>query len=138
MATYRKILKDREGNTIIPFTNENKVYSENEIDTGNVWIDGKHIYRRVWVGTITNSAGGRTNQTLWASSPIDKLINTGGWLRYGDNGINTFPHAEVESGNTFFWLYVQNSSKNLTLAVHAAGAYTNRPYQVWVEYTKSS
>lgn len=27
---------------------KNLVYSQNEIDTGKIWIDGKKIYRKVW------------------------------------------------------------------------------------------
>lgn len=133
MATYRKLLKDRQGNTIIPVY---KDYYTTEEQVIGRWIDGKPLYRRVFTGTISNSASARATAILWTNSPIEKLVNVGGWIRYGDSGINAFPLAE--GGGEYRLVYVQTGSNNLTMAVLAMSSYTDRPYEVWIEYTKTT
>lgn len=54
MATYKKLLKDKDGNSIIPVT-ERDVYSTTEQIVGQ-WIDGKPIYRKtIDVGALPNN-----------------------------------------------------------------------------------
>lgn len=134
MATYKKLLKDKDGNSIIPVT-ERDVYSTTEQVIGQ-WIDGKPIYRRVFTGTITNSANVRVQVSLWNNSPINKIVSIGGWMRYSTAGVNAFPQSE--GGGEYRIAYVQSDSHNLMLAVLSASAYGNRPYEIWVEYTKST
>lgn len=56
MATYRKLLKNRAGDTIIPVVDAMGDYSTSEIDTGYKWIDGKTIYKKtVDCGTLPNA-----------------------------------------------------------------------------------
>ena len=45
MATYRKLLKNKAGDTIIPITDRD-IYSTSETIVGT-WINGKPIYRKV-------------------------------------------------------------------------------------------
>lgn len=134
MTTYKKLLKDKDGNSIIPVTDRD-VYTTAEQVVGQ-WTDGKPIYRRVFSGTITNTANTRANATLWSGSPINKVISTGGWIRYSTAGITCIPHGE--GAGEYRFIYVQDGTNNLNLAVLSASAYTNRPYEVWVEYTKST
>lgn len=46
MATYKRQLKDKDGNIIIPATGVTGDYSTTEQDTGYTWIDGRHIYKK--------------------------------------------------------------------------------------------
>lgn len=134
MATYKKLLKDKDGNSIIPVT-ERDVYSTTEQVMGQ-WTDGKPIYRRVFSGAITNTANARATITLWSGSPIKKIISVGGWIRYSAAGVNAFPLAE--GAGEYRFTYVQDGTNNLNLAVFSATAYTGRPYEIWIEYTKTT
>lgn len=113
---------------------DTNAYSTSEMLTGKTWIDGKPIYRRVFTGTANNAANSRTNVELWVSSPIEAIVDAGGWCGYSTNGKN---HALMsESNSDWRGVYVQNASGNLVYAIQATSAQNNRPYQVWVEYTK--
>lgn len=46
MATYKRQLKDKDGNIIIPATGVTGDYSTTEQDTGYTWVDGRHIYKK--------------------------------------------------------------------------------------------
>ena len=46
MATYRKLLKNRNGDIIIPVVDTIGDYSTSEVDTGHTWIDGRKIYKK--------------------------------------------------------------------------------------------
>jgi hypothetical protein len=134
MATYKRLLTTKAGDTIIPVT-ERDVYSTTEQVVGE-WIDGKTIYRRVFTGTIANEANVRNAVVLWQASPIAQLVGIGGWIRYGVNGINT---AMFTAGTAEYRLvYVQTGSNNLSYAILSASASNNRPYEIWVEYTKNT
>lgn len=112
-------------------------YSTSEINTGAKWIDGKPIYRRAFTGTITNTAGTRATTTLWSSSTIDTLVDTGGEISYGEDGKASIPQGQGTEG--YRYVYLQTGTHDLLLAVlYSNESYTNRPYKVWVEYTKNS
>lgn len=69
MATYKKQLKDQNGDNIIPALGTATVtstnidwstvsdvnYSTNEMKTGGTWIDGKPIYKKTFVVSIPSS-----------------------------------------------------------------------------------
>jgi hypothetical protein len=46
MVAFRKLLKDKRGNTIIPVLGSLGDYSTSETDTGCRWIDGRKIYKK--------------------------------------------------------------------------------------------
>lgn len=68
MATYKKQLKDQNGDNIIPalgtatvtgtnidWTTTAQSYSTAEMDTGATWIDGKPIYKKTFAVSIPSS-----------------------------------------------------------------------------------
>lgn len=56
MATYRKLLKNRAGDTIIPVTDLMEDYSLNEVNTGKKWIDGTVVYKKtIDLGSLPNN-----------------------------------------------------------------------------------
>lgn len=109
-------------------------YSTTEQAVGT-WIDNKTIYRKVYTGTW--SASGNTSVTIITDSSIDNIIATGGW--FDDNS------AKIAFGQRH-WLsnagpdatsYAMVTSNGLVIRlVNGNGVLTDRPYQIWVEYTK--
>lgn len=108
-----------------------KNYSLDEQDTGRKWIDGKPIYRRVFVGSITIAKSTRYLSTV-ISSGIDKIINQGGWFTFS-NYTNSLPGDELR--NCYF--RVNKLYGSLTIvALDTNEALTDAPYEMYCEYTK--
>ena len=89
MATYKKLLKNRAGDTIIPVTDAD-IYSTTEKKVG-VWIDGKPIYRKTLTLNFSSvpAAGLTWNHGISNFSEMvgsDTVFNLG-WDRtfYGDS-----------------------------------------------------
>ena len=58
---------------------KNLVYSQNEIDTGKIWIDGKKIYRKVvHYGEIIQN----TLATIATLNEVDNMISIDGFKIY--------------------------------------------------------
>ena len=77
MATYKKQLKDQNGDNIIPalgtatvtgtnidWTTTAQSYSTTEVDTGATWIDGKPIYKKTFSFTLANSGPTTVNHGI--------------------------------------------------------------------------
>lgn len=59
MATYKKLLKNRAGDTIIPVTDVISDYSDAEVNTGCTWRDGRQIYKKtIKINSLPNNASG--------------------------------------------------------------------------------
>lgn len=105
-------------------------YSTNETVCG-IWDDGydtKPIYRKVFTGTITSTREEIDISSLYVDIPIKV------WAL---NNYNTSYNSWVSSGfwadaNSYFNAYVTNN----TLVMTTAG-FTNHPYIIIFEYTKS-
>ena len=117
-------------------------YSTTEQQTGEKWIDGKPIYRRVFTGNIVAAANALQATTL-ISSGIQNLVKSGGWLQLGsDSKIllgtttaqNTFPQIETISS---IYLTGAGALALQSASILARAGTTNNAYQIWVEYTKS-
>ena len=62
---------------------KNLVYSQNEIDTGKIWIDGKKIYRKVvHYGEIIQSK----SVTIITLNEVDNIISIDGFKIYNVAG----------------------------------------------------
>ena len=109
-------------------------YSTTEQAIGT-WIDGKTIYRKVYTGTW--SATGNVSVTVVTDSSVDKIIATGGW--FDDNAAKTAfgqRHWMSNAGpdSTSFAMVTANGL--VVRLVNGGGTLTDRPYEIWVEYTK--
>jgi len=93
----------------------NMGFSEDEIDTGRKWIDGKTIYRQVFSGNITDVI----------KSGVDSVIACGGYVVYND------VKYSVPGDGT---VYVENGNVALNLG-DQDGIDT---YTIWLEFTKVS
>lgn len=62
-------------------------YSESELETGDVWIDGKPIYRQIFSGTVTPSSDGGTANgkagSIGTIQNVDTAINIYGVVLRG-------------------------------------------------------
>lgn len=134
MAVYKKLLKNRKGDTIIPVTDLDATYSTAEVDTGKLWIDGKKIYRRCFSGTYSVT-GGSVFDTAIMNGVVETIISWGGSMEYG-GGINAIPFGEG-SGN-YCILFKRDSSGDVILRRYSSDTRTNCKYSLWVEYTKPS
>ena len=112
-------------------------YSEQEVATGETWIDGKPIYRRAFTGAITSAADAAS--FLLLADGFDSVVRSGGWLRARPDG------AKVSLGHYLLGdlivsstVGVQASSNKLFLQSRSNYERTggNSDYQIWVEYTK--
>lgn len=101
-------------------------YSTAEIDTGKVWIDGKPIYRRVWISDVTTGATGVIETLATGLTPIRiqgtfrNLVNQ--WLPF--NLDTTSATVAVD----------YNDSTGALTRFH--NAYTITGYRLIMEYTK--
>jgi len=142
MAVYKKLLKNRKGDTIIPVTDLAENYSLDEVNTGKKWVDGKPIYRKCYTGTINITANTRVNKDLETNSDIENIINVGGYMGYSSGtpkGRNTVPSAECNNSGVmtnFITVYVVAADNTLRLTRFSNVDRGSQPYAVWVEYTK--
>lgn len=146
MATYRKLLKNRKGDTIIPVVDVIGDYSTSEVNTGYTWVDGKPIYKRVFAATFTTPAVGTRLTIDLIDSNIDNVIRACGNYSPNNSSITTGEHYVFGGGslgsNVDAEISVRtNSNKKLQLLINNyATVYVGRTgsYSVSVEYTKTS
>lgn len=135
MATYRKILKNRAGDIIIPVTDAD-TYSTTEQKVG-VWIDGKPIYRRVL--TLPGIAAG-TEYTIdigILSSNISNFWVKNGSVRISGTGILPILFYNRQFADRYStWAYVSLRATNATVYFKCDSAITGG--NIIIEYTKTT
>jgi hypothetical protein len=135
MATYKKLLKNRAGDTIIPVTDAD-TYSTTEKKVG-VWIDGKPIYRRVL--TLPGITGG-TEYTIdigVLSSNISNFWVKNGSVRISGTGILPILFYNRQYADRYStWAYVSLNATNAT--VHFKCDSTITGGNIIIEYTKTT
>ena len=112
--------------------NEN-VYSSDEIDTGKVWINGKHIYRKVvnsTVGNIQTDLNALNADTV-VSFYGQALSNYGNWF--------TIPYNSglISGGNVYAIDCIQSNLAHRNFQI-TFGEYYNAENGAYIviEYTK--
>ena len=111
------------------------VYSSEEVDTGNTWIDGKKIYRKV-VKT-SNFAMNATNTELELTEiqNLDSIVCSYG-NAHSVGGNNFIPFAMVEPTSTMI-LSVYSIANKVFLKKYRNTGESNFDYAtVIIEYTK--
>lgn len=142
METYRKLLKNRNGDIIIPVT-DSEVYSSTERKVG-VWYDNKTMFRKVFTGTFTTPTVGTRLTTNLISSGIDNVIDVVGYwspnnssqtsgehYAYGTAALGAQPDSEIGVR--------VNSNKLQLLVENYAASYAGGTgsYRLAITYTKS-
>ena len=117
--------------TTVP-TNWEKVndYSTEEVKTGETWIDGKPIYRKVVTGTI-NATG--NNQVILTGN-IDSLIDYSGYISDPAENLKLIigKSTYIDGGSSRI-IQISNS-----LYMGYANNYHNLGFYAVVEYTKTT
>ena len=135
MATYRKLLKNRAGDTIIPVVDWLEDYSTSEVDTGRLWVDGKHIYKKsVSIGSMPNNTQVSKAHGI---SNFSQLIKAE--LRWKDTADNRwYYNARWDNTTTYVILDGVNAT---SVVISGKGTNwstrTNNGYAT-IYYTKSS
>lgn len=96
-------------------------YSTEEVNTGQKWIDGKDIYRKVYTGTLPTFSAGDTVDLLQVTG-ADSIISVHTMLGSTTLAYDRFNHL-ITSNKT-----IQLRSVTVT--------YSENPYFSVVEYTK--
>lgn len=116
---------DYDGDTVPDGWEEIPDYSEEEIDTGEKWIDGKSIYQKVISFTVPDTAN--TDFVIGTISQISQFISVTGVLSA------RFPLPFV--WNTLYFGISTNESKQLNGRTNWDEALNKKGYLI-VKYTK--
>ncbi len=116
----------------VDFSAGYKKYSEDEVDTGNVWLDGKPIYRAcVSTKTSLSNAIG-TVATL--PSAVQTPISLNAFVKFpGDGGWRSVPTSYHGSLNWSVLVYIAGNEVNMGFGSAWAG---EKQAVVIAEYTK--
>ena len=104
------------------------IYSTDEVDTGNKWIDGKSIYRRTFIGNTPSS----NDSVIFTVTNMDTLIDMYGVLVHTD-GVSVPLNTSYSSSDSNA-IYI-NANGEPKFYVNGNMVYNN-PYKITVEYTK--
>lgn len=108
-------------------------YSTSEVNTGQKWIDGKDVYRKVF----STSSAGSSGFTIGTISNLAEVISQIGVFERSNNWYSLDGRTESPSYNNYYCKSNISSSGDVTIAYDG---YSNSEFQritVIVEYTKS-
>lgn len=130
MATYRKLLKNRDGDIIIPVVDVMGDYSTSEVDTGYHWIDGKPIYKKtISIGALPNNT---TKNVAHEITSLDKIIK---WEGASTNASNNQVILLPSPANALFTIVVNNTN----IVIMTTSDRSNYSYSyITLYYTKTS
>jgi hypothetical protein len=108
------------------------VYSRKEKETKNIWIDGKKIYRKTFIGE-TNISDPMESIELLAS--VDTIINSYGELYFDETMVFNIP-ASIPLPQGIVYFGVLKSNNKLCLYKHSLSPIDYVKYSITIEYTK--
>lgn len=109
-----------------------QTYSTSEVKTGDVWIDGKPIYRKTYYDTTVRT-GNTGNFVLMALPDLDNIVSTEGSVAVSNGAFISLPYST--SSTTYVDLYT-NTSKELALTYAFSGGLTRITATAY--YTKTT
>lgn len=112
------------------------VYSTSETLTGDTWIDGKPIYRRVI--SFTGSGEEEEHITLAPfSEPWSFVVRFYGGLVNSNDTYYTLPSTSVSSVNGQWYIYIDTISTTPEIHIRCGSSrFIDGPAVLIVEYTK--
>lgn len=105
-------------------------YSTQEIKTGEYWIDGKPIYKKVFNFTVSD-----TDENLIPHN-IQNVSNI--WLGNKSHILSETNHIPVNyyrDSGIFVWTLVNDTNIRIKIGVNG---WTNKPICITLEYTKTT
>lgn len=108
------------------------VYSQNEIDTGKIWIDGKKIYRKVIdCGALPNNSIKKIPSNIVNIEEVINLIVTASSEQ--DNLVLSLPFCNINGD--IVTAYKQNN--DIVLSSNLDVSYYEKSFAI-LEYTKTT
>ena len=102
-------------------------YSTEEQWTGEYWIDGKKIYRKI----IIDPSPSKTQHTIPINTTIDTLVDLRGIVLLNSGSTVPIPYHQ---GADYFTLFLVNGNEGVSVL----GTYTPLSIVVFSEYTKAT
>ena len=114
---------------------EFNLYSTEETLTGETWIDGKPIYRKV---INTNSPSQTLTQQIVGTlgSGLNELISLKGMIDIGEYGIVPIPQTFDSENINNLWL--EGYSSGNIICIVSVTNYTNTNLKIIAKYTKTT
>jgi len=114
------------------------IYKTTEVDTGDKWIDGKPIYRKVVdIGNI--STGGAYVNTMHGISDLDTVIGLRAFGKRGDsNGYQTIPYIHPSSFSSFNNCCLIDIYPQTTIRIIPGSIFSLDNVFAIIEYTKTT
>lgn len=98
------------------------VYSTNEVDTGNNWVDGKRIYSRMIAITTPATLNAATTLNLDMSGMDAAWVDAStSFLEYNDSGFISHPGYVASNGDRQFMAQLQREANALYIVSDGAG-----------------
>lgn len=133
MAVFRKLLKNRAGDTIIPVTDVISNYSDEEVNTGCTWRDGKQIYKKtIDCGAMPNASNKTVTHGI---SNLSKIIKLEG---YTSNGSYMLPLPYVAAPSYAAIAVLAGTTNILIRTSWNAGSEGYTESYITLYYTKTS
>ena len=111
------------------------IFHEGEEKTGGKWIDGKDIYRFVWVGTTKADGGAEDVCTI--PSAFETMIRATCMCRREDNSWAPLPYAHYNSSSWMGTFWIGNPSTAPVVQVQLGSSYNGTKGLVFIfEYTR--
>ena len=125
-------IKDATSRTEITQIKAQNVYSTAETNTGKKWINGKPIYRRVYIGTYSVAASARTTIITAAElGDIENMFSLQGWHVVESNVYSFIPNLNT----TIEW---HRTGAGAGIQLFSESSRTNCSFQLCFEYTKTT
>lgn len=111
-------------------------YSEDETICG-FWIDGKPIYRKVFVTTTPSKVNSVSIVATYSDISVDKVIKLNGVTEHTANEQEIFSEIERYNGDSYLHIYVDNTNKRIIMST-SEQTWTNITCYIIFEYTKET
>lgn len=122
-------LSAKQGNVL----NNKLNYSTDEIEVGK-WTDGKTLYRKTIVTTMTSTNNAWTSVATLNSSEVDMVVNLFATL-VGDDG-RKIPLPYYENTSYYYSLSYQPPANAIQVYGNGSYSFGGRPLHITIEYTK--
>lgn len=109
------------------------MYSENEVLTNKIWIDGRPVYRKVVTGTRSTSQTD-INYSNWNVNEF-VAVNP---IIYNSNGSYVYTQPYYASSTDQWRCYIDANNKNITIHYGSSYPGSSGDYKVIIEYTKTT
>ena len=130
------VLVDQNGNIMnpkIPRYERKRKYSTEEINTGDIWINGKPIYRKVFSGTKSGAL-----QFSIADLNIDEVTNGYGNLHVQQGSDNQYRHIPSYGSSSNYISYEVSLNTNKLNIGGGTASYSQGEVTFVLEYTKTT